>query len=249
MSQVDINTAHNPVLIYGATGGIGQATARTLHARGYPLHLCGRDEAALRQVAGEVAAGYTVGDVTDRAVLAKATESAGPELAGLVFAVGTLQLKPLGRVTLDDFLTDFTVNAAAAALAIQAAVPALKKNPEPSSVVLYSSVAASMGFRFHSSIAMAKGAVEGLTRTLAAELAPSIRVNAVAPSLTQTALAAPLLRNDKAVAQLGAAHPMRRLGAAADVAALTTTLIGPESGWITGQVIGVDGGRSTVAAG
>ncbi len=113
--------------------------------------------------------------------------------------------------------------------------------------MLFSTVAAQQGFRSHTSIAMAKGAVEGLTRTLAAELAPTIRVNAIAPSLTQTPLAQGLVRNEEAARSLGRSHPLRRLGTAEDIASTATFLIGPESSWISGQIIGVDGGRSAVA--
>jgi NAD(P)-dependent dehydrogenase (short-subunit alcohol dehydrogenase family) len=239
----------NPVLIYGATGGVGQAVARQLSSVGYPLHLSSRNEDVLVRLAAELGANYTVGDVTDQDHLKQAAAAAGANLAGLVFAVGTLQLKPVARCTLEDLVQDFSVNAAAAALAVQAGLPALKRPPNPSSVVFYSTVAAGLGFRFHTSIAMAKGAVEGLTHALAAELAPAVRVNAIAPSLTRTSLAQPLIRNEKAAEKLSDSHPMRRLGTAADVAALTTFLIRPESSWITGQVVGVDGGRSTVASG
>ena len=239
--------APRKVLIYGATGGIGEATARQLAARGYPLHLCARDAQRLAALADELGATRSVGDVTDARHLDEATAAAGGSLAGLVFAVGTLQLKPLTRVSVDDLVHDFTVNAVAAALAVQAARSALKDSASPGSVVLFSTVAAQQGFRSHTSIAMAKGAVEGLTRTLAAELAPSIRVNAIAPSLTQTPLAQGLVRNEEAARSLGRSHPLRRLGTAEDIASTATFLIGPESSWISGQIIGVDGGRSAVA--
>jgi NAD(P)-dependent dehydrogenase (short-subunit alcohol dehydrogenase family) len=164
----------------------------------------------------------------------------------LVYAVGTINLKPLHRLTEAEFLQDFRVNALGAALAVQAALPALKKAVGTASVVLFSSVAARQGFTFHASMGMAKGAVEGLTLSLAAELAPKIRVNAIAPSLTRTSLAAGIVSNEAMAATIAGLHALQRLGEPEDVASAAAFLIGPDASWITGQVIGIDGGRSTV---
>lgn len=234
------------VLIYGGNGGIGAATARALKARGYELHLVGRDAGRLEALAGELGAGATLADILEDGAIARVTEAAGPTLAGLVFAVGTINLKPLARLTAEDFARDFAVNAMSAALAVQAALPALKAHDGAASVVLFSSVAVQQGFAAHASIGMAKGAVEGLTRSLAAELAPDIRVNAVAPSLTRTPLAAALTGNARMAEAIAALHPLPRLGEAEDVAGLAAFLVSDEAGWITGQVFGVDGGRSSL---
>lgn len=236
------------ILIYGGSGGIGAATARALHARGYRLHLVGRDAGRLETVAGEVGASFTAGDVMDDAVFAEATEaaSAGGALAGLVYAIGTINLKPISRLSEADFLKDFSVNALGAAKAIQAASPALKQAEGTAGVVLFSTVAVAQGFAAHASVAMAKGAVEGLTLALAAELAPKIRVNCIAPSLTKTPLAKALTGNEamaKAIAEL---HPLQRLGEPEDIAPLAALLVSQEASWITGQIIGVDGGRSSL---
>ncbi len=131
-------------------------------------------------------------------------------------------------------------------MAVQAALPALKAVGEPSAVVLFSSVATRQGFSFHASMGMAKGAINGLTLSLASELAPRVRVNAIAPSLTETPLAAGILANEKTAAALADLHPLPRLGQAEDIARLAAFLATPDSGWMTGQVIGVDGGRSTL---
>jgi NAD(P)-dependent dehydrogenase (short-subunit alcohol dehydrogenase family) len=152
----------------------------------------------------------------------------------------------LQRLTGEDFLKDFQVNAAGAALAVKALLPALKRSARTSSVVFYSSVAVAQGFAFHASIGMAKGAIEGLTRSLAAELAPKIRVNAIAPSLTETPLAAKVLANEKLAETITSQHALKRLGTAADMAGLTAFLMSDQASWITGQVLGVDGGRSTL---
>jgi NAD(P)-dependent dehydrogenase (short-subunit alcohol dehydrogenase family) len=236
------------VLIYGGSGGIGAATARALKARGYAVHLVGRDAGRLEAAARELEAGFTAGDVADHALYAQATEAAcaGGALAGLVYAVGTINLKPIARFNDADFLKDFSINALGAAKAIQAAAPALKQAEDTAGVVLFSTVAVAQGFAAHASVAMAKGAVEGLTLALAAELAPKIRVNCIAPSLTRTPLARALTGNEamaKAIAEL---HPMQRLGEPDDIAPLAALLVSAEASWITGQIIGVDGGRASL---
>jgi NAD(P)-dependent dehydrogenase (short-subunit alcohol dehydrogenase family) len=236
------------ILIYGGGGAIGAATARLLARDGFSLHLVGRDEARLGAVAAEIGAGATPGDVRDETLFARATAAAAADgaLAGLVYAVGTINLKPLARLTEADFLEDFRVNALGAARAAQAAQGALKASAGTSSIVLFSTIAVTQGFVSHASVAMAKGAVEGLTRSLAAELAPHTRVNAIAPSLTRTPLAAALTRSEPMAAAIAALHPLPRLGEAADIAELAAFLVSPRAGWITGQIIGVDGGRSSL---
>ncbi len=234
------------VLIYGGTGGIGLAAAKLLHARGYRLHLVGRNEEKLAAAKDALGAAYTVGDVTDSTLFSSAAQAAGETLDGLVYAVGSLNLKSFQRFSEAEFLQDFQVNAVGAALAVQAALPALKKSAGTSSVILFSSVAALQGFTFHASIGMAKAAVNGLTLSLAAELAPKVRVNAIAPSLTRTPLAQSLTSNEALSASIAGMHAMQRLGEPEDIAALAAFLISPEAEWITGQIISVDGGRSTL---
>jgi NAD(P)-dependent dehydrogenase (short-subunit alcohol dehydrogenase family) len=217
-----------------------------LRMRGYDLHLVGRSAEKLAAVAAELGARYTGGDVTDSSLFARVVEEAGEPLDGLVYAVGTINLRNLQRLDEADFLNDFRVNAMGAVLAIRAALPALKKSPGTASVVLFSSIAAVQGFPFHASVGMAKGAVNGLTLSLAAELAPKVRVNAIAPSLTQTPLAQGLLTSEQTAAAIAEAHPLPRLGSPEDIAALATFLLSSDADWITGQIISVDGGRSSV---
>src|SRR5918993_1374456 len=132
------------------------------------------------------------------------------------------------------------------AKAVQAALPALRAGEGGASVVLFSTVAVAQGFAAHASVAMAKGAVEGLTLALAAEFAPKVRVNAVAPSLTRTNLARSLTANEAVATGIAQMHALPRLGQGADSGALAAFLISDEASWITGQIIGVDGGRSTL---
>jgi NAD(P)-dependent dehydrogenase (short-subunit alcohol dehydrogenase family) len=234
------------IVIYGGYGGIGLATGRILRARGDNVHLVGRNEERLAAVAAELGASFTTGDVCDHGLFGRVAEDAGQRLDGLVYAVGTINLGSLRRLTADDFLADFRVNAMGAALAIQATLRALKKSAGVASVVLFSSVATYQGFTRHASTGMAKGAVSGLTLSLAAELAPKVRVNAIAPSLTRTPLAEGMLSNEKIAASIADLHALQRIGRPDDIAALTAFLLSPDADWISGQILGVDGGRSTL---
>src|SRR5215208_3233451 len=158
-------------------------------------------------------------------------------LRGLVYAVGTINLKPLAKLTDADFETDFRINALGAAKAVQAALPALRTG-NGGAIVLFSTVAVAQGFAAHASIAMAKGAVEGLTLALAAESAPKVRVNAIAPSLTRTGLAAGVISNETVANGIAQMHALPRLGTADDIGALAAFLIS-DAFWITGQILGV----------
>ncbi|MBS7538093.1 SDR family NAD(P)-dependent oxidoreductase [Ancylobacter lacus] len=233
-------------IIYGGTGGIGAALARRLARSGARLHLVARDPARLKALAQETGASFTAGDVLDAELFARVAADAPGPLAGLAYAVGSINLKPLSKLTESDFLADFRLNALGAAAAVRAALPGLKAGEGTPAVVLFSTVAVQQGFPAHASVAMAKGAVEGLTRALAAELAPKLRVNAVAPSLTRTPLAAALTSNEQMAGAIAQLHPLQRLGDPEDVASLAQYLLSGEAGWITGQIIAVDGGRSTL---
>lgn len=223
------------------------ALARTLTSRSTPVHLAARRADRLAAVAGAFnGVSYTACDVMDFASIGATVAAAAPQgaLSGLVYAVGSIVLKPLKKVTADDMVETFRLNAVGALIAVQEAASALKAGN--GSVVLFSTVAASCGFPNHVVIAAAKGAVEALTRSLAADLAPHVRVNAVAPSLLKTPLAEALTSNETMAKSIAALHPLPRLGEAEDAAEAAAFLLSPQASWITGQVIAVDGGRSTV---
>lgn len=165
------------------------------------------------------------------------------ELDGLVYCPGSITLKPFHRLGLTDFEHEWRLNFLGAVKALQHYYPTLKKSAQ-ASVVLFSTVAVKKGMPFHGSISAAKGAVEALGKSLAAEWAPTIRVNTIAPSLTDTPLASALL-NTEAKQQAGAErHPLKRIGQPEDLAQTAAWLLGSQSSWITGQVIAVDGGMS-----
>ena len=234
-----------PVVIVGATGAIGSAIARRIVAAGGGVHLVGRDPARLDALAAELRATRAVADVLDDAALTTAIRAGGDALSGLAFCVGSIVMKPLRRATAADFIDAFRLNAVAAAMAVAAAADGLRAAPG-SGVVLFSTIAARSGFANHAVISAAKGAVEGLTLALAAELAPHVRVNCIAPSLTHSGIAASITENEAMAKAIAGQHPIPRLGMGDDAGALAAFLLGPDAGWITGQVFAVDGGRSTV---
>lgn len=166
-------------------------------------------------------------------------------LSGLVYFPGTINLKPFKSLTDDDYLHDWEINFFGAVRSIRDYLPNLSQS-KTGSIVLISTVAVQQGMAYHSSIAAAKGAVEGLTRALSAELSPKIRVNAVAPSLTDTPLANHLLNNQKKIDHASQRHPLQRVGKPNDIAEAIFFLLSEKSSWITGQVIHVDGGLSSI---
>jgi len=231
-------------LIFGATGSVGSSLAEQLKNSGNDIHLVARNEGEVKVIADKLGCSYTVADVLEDGFIEKVKTDIN-EIKGIAYCVGSIDLKPLRMVTEADMNKCMKLNLYSAIEAIKGYQESLKKNK--GSVVLFSTVAAQRGFTNHTIIASAKAAVEGLTVTLAAEFAPHIRVNCIAPSLSKSKIAEPMLKNPAIAEGIAKAHPLKRLGEGKDSAALAKFLITGESSWITGQIIAVDGGRSKLS--
>ena len=167
------------------------------------------------------------------------------QLDGFAYCPGSINLKPFGRIKPEAFIEDYNLQVVGAVKVFQAVLPKLKKS-EQAAALLFSTVAVQTGFTFHSQVAASKGAIEGLTRALAAELAPKIRVNCIAPSITKTPLAAKLLNTDQKIEANAQRHPLKKVGDPSDIAAMGAFLLTDQSSWITGQVFNVDGGMGSI---
>ena len=225
------------ILIVGGSSGIGLALASQIHADGQNVWIASRRKPDLQVPHITLDIVQPIGNAFD--VLPEA-------IHGVAYCVGSINLKPFHRFTEEEFLQDFQLNVLGAVRTLQALLPRLRK-ADGASVVLFSTVASALGMNFHSSIAIAKSGVEGLGKSLAAEWAShQIRVNIVAPSLTDTPLASKILTNDEKREASGKRHPLGRVGKAEEVAQVAHFLLSDKTAWITGQIIGVDGGMGTL---
>ena len=224
-------------IVFGGSRGIGSAVVESLVSQGHAVWSVsrnGQSPSGAHPIAWDA--------ISDEPIL-----DLPSEIHGVVYAPGSINLKPFRGLKLEEFRADFELNAMGAVKALQACLPAMKSAGK-ASVVLFSTVAVQSGMSFHASIAMAKGAIEGLTRSLAAEWAPLIRVNAIAPSLVNTDLAARLLSTPEKVEASGKRHPLQRVGEPNDIASAVLFLLGEGSDWMTGQVMAVDGGMGSLRA-
>ena len=233
-------------LIFGATGSIGSSLANQMHKENQDCHLIGRNKEELEEISNKLNYSYSVCDVLKINFADKLFKDlAETEILGIAYCVGSIDLKPLRTTRAKDFVSSYVLNLVAATDIIRTFQDNLKRNN--GSIVMFSTVAAKKGFPNHSIISPAKAAVEGLTVALAAELAPHTRVNCIAPSLTKSKMSALLLQNLKSIDSISRQHPMKRIGVGFDAANLAKFLLSENSSWITGQIIGVDGGRGSIA--
>lgn len=227
-------------LIVGGSSGIGLAITKHLAEQGHEVYVGSR-------TAENIPAVNNVHHFKFDVLSDEVPNDQLPEaLDGLVYCPGSINLRPFRQLKEEDFLSELKINLLGAVKTIQGTLNRLRNAEDTSSIVMFSTVAVQTGMAYHASIASAKGAVEGLTRSLAAELAPKIRVNCIAPSITNTQLAGRLLATEEKQKASAERHPLKRFGEPQDIANAACFLLSDESSWITGQILHVDGGMSSV---
>tara|TARA_B100000965_G_scaffold102874_1_gene84682 strand:+ start:1579 stop:2304 length:726 start_codon:yes stop_codon:yes gene_type:complete len=235
-------------LIIGATGAVGSSLVKLIKdddRLANEAHLVGKNAEEVSKLSDQTGFNYTVADVLQSDFLEKIEKDVKDvEINGIAYCVGSIDLKPINLITKKDYLKSFELNFFPIVDIIKKFQENLKRNK--SSIVLFSTVAVKQGFANHSIISPVKASLEGLTVSLASELAPNVRVNCIAPSLSTSKMANKMLKNPKISEAIAKQHPLKRIGEGLDSAALAKFLLSSESSWITGQIIGVDGGRSNI---
>ena len=235
----------NKILIFGATGAVGSSLSKLLKGSSSDCHLIGKNEEEVSNLANETGHSFTITDVLEDNFIDKVEQDlSGSEVSGIAYCVGSIDLKPINLISKKDVLKCFSLNLFPLYDIIKKFQQNLKKNK--GSIVLFSTVAVKQGFPNHSIISPVKASLEGLTVSLASELSPYVRVNCIAPSMSNSKMANKILKNPKIAEGIAKQHPLKRLGEGNDSASLAKFLLSDESSWITGQIIGVDGGRSNV---
>lgn len=223
------------ILLIGGSHGIGFEMAKALHSE-HTVYVASRTNEELYNL--------DVNYISFDATTDSLDESQLPdEIHGFAYCPGSINLKPLKMLSLDIFKEEMELNFFSLVKVIKTIMPRMA---EGSSMVFFSTVAVGTGMPFHTSVAAAKGAIEGFAKSLAAEYAPKVRVNCIAPSLVDTPLAGRLLNNDKKREMMSQRHPLKRVGNAEDIANIAVFLLSEKSTWMTGQIVGVDGGMSTL---
>lgn len=225
--------------IIGASSGIGRATAQKLHNAGHTIYATYFSNKEQIDISASNIHYLNVLDETLN------FEFLPDVVDGLVYCPGSIHLRPFERIKTTDFMADYELQVVGAIKVIQAVLPYLKRS-DKASILLFSTLAVQSGLPYHTQVSASKGAIEGLCRALAAEYAPKIRVNCIAPSLTDTPLAHSLLNTEQKRDANALRHPLKRIGSTEDIANLAEFLLTEKSSWITGQVHAIDGGLSVL---
>jgi len=225
------------ILVVGGTSGIGNALVHQLVKAEANVWVAARNHKNL-----PLEVNYIELDVLN---LGNQLDQLPEHLHGLVYCPGSINLRPFNRLTEADFKSDFEINVVGGVKIVQTCFKKLKASGN-ASIVFFSTVAVQTGMSFHASVAVSKGAIEGLTKSLAAEMAPNVRVNCIAPSLTETPLASTLLSTPEKKEASDKRHPLGRIGQPDDIASTARFLLSDESSWMTGQIIHLDGGMSSL---
>ena len=235
----------NKILIFGATGAVGSSLAKLMRSAPAKCHLVAKNHEEVSKLSNETGHSFSVTDVLEEGFLDKIEgDLSDTEVSGIAYCIGSIDLKPINLISKKDIIKSFSLNLFPIYDIVKKFHQSLKKNK--GSIVLFSTVAVKQGFPNHSIISPVKASLEGLTVSLASEFSPNVRVNCIAPSMSNSKMASKILKNPKIAEGIAKQHPLKRIGEGKDSAALAKFLLSDESSWITGQIIGVDGGRSNV---
>ena len=232
------------IVIIGGTGSIGYALANEIKKNNFKPYLVARNEELLKKASIELDCEYSAIDVTNTEKLKNELNNLRQNVYGLAYCTGSINLKPLKLSNEKDFIDSYKINTLGAVVAVKSLLSSLIKNK--GSVLFFSSIAAQKGFKNHTITSSAKGAIEAITLSLASELAPNVRVNCIAPSITNSNMSKLILSNQIIKKSIENMHPIPKIGKSEDFSKLSSFLLSKDNSWITGQIMRIDGGRSTL---
>jgi len=234
----------NKILIFGGTGTIGFSIARSIKESGYDPVIISRSKEDLINKSEEINCSYEVCDILESSQIEEISNKYHEDIVGLAYCVGSINLRPLKITKDEDFIESFKINTIGAINAVKFNLSGLTSNN--GSILFFSTIAVQQGFTNHSVVSSSKGAIEGLTLSLAAEFAPKIRVNCIAPSLTDSKMSQKMVSNETIRKAIENMHPIPKIGNSEDFGDLGGFLLSEKNNWITGQIFHIDGGRSTL---